>query len=139
MKEFFINLGLAIVAVILSIILVPIGLCFSLIVLVIDLVKLKFSVKGFSKFYRALALSIDQLGGVILGPLFNAILITKDGYKFGDEDDTISYALGRNLELGTLTRRGRWLQVTLDNIDKDHCKKAVELAIIKGQKFCNIN
>ena len=69
MKELKINFLLAITAVILSAILFPVGILFSLI-------TLKLKVQKLSKYFIKIGLGIDQLGTVIMGPLFNKILIT---------------------------------------------------------------
>ena len=53
-----------------------------------------------------LAQSIDRFGNVLLGPILNKILITSDGYKFGNGQETMSSATGRNVIKGTLTPIG---------------------------------
>ena len=132
MKEFKISFLLMIVAIILSIILFPIGVCFIFFTNLFS----KWKLTNLSKYFIKVALSIDQLGTIVMGPLFNLILITKDGYKFDDEDDTISYVLGRNKLRGTLKPLGKFLANTLDKIDEDHCVKAVRIAWEKGSKYC---
>jgi hypothetical protein len=79
-----------------------------------------------NKYWKSIALSIDQLGNVICQHLFNLTLIKKDGYKFGDMDQTISYVLGRNWVDGTLTQTGALLSRILNRLDKDHLDKAIE-------------
>ena len=64
--------------------------------------KWKQGVKRLDLFFYKLALSIDQFGNVFCAGLFNRILIEKDGFKYGDEDDTISYVTARNQYKGTL-------------------------------------
>ncbi len=73
-----------------------------------------------------IALGIDQLGNVVCKHLFNITLIKKDGYKFGNEDETISSAIGKNKKINTLTFTGRLLDWFLDIIDKNHSIKAIE-------------
>ena len=53
------------------------------------------------------------------------MLITKDGYKFGNSNETISSTLGKNERDNTLSQIGKALVWLLDKIDKDHCKKAI--------------
>jgi 8-oxo-dGTP diphosphatase len=129
MKALLTNIILLIIAIILSAVLFPIGWVYSMITLKVNIKKLSF-------YIITVALSIDQLGNVIMSQLFNHLLITKKGYRFGDEDDTVSYVLGRNQATNNLKLLGRWLANILDWIDKDHCKKAVKLAWEKGQKYC---
>lgn len=133
MKTLFINIVLLLVALFLAIFLFPIGW-------VHGLFTLRLSLSRLSNYVITIALSIDQTGNVILAPMFNAILIKKEGsYMFGDEDDTISYTLGRNKLRDTLKPLGTFLANILDAIDKNHCIKAVSLAWDKGRKYCLTN
>lgn len=75
------------------------------------------------------ALSIDILGNVIGGPLFNKILCKKDGHLFGNITQTISYAIAMNKHLGKLTRIGRALGNVLDWIDPGHTDLIIQRAI----------
>jgi len=129
MKNLILNIILLITAIVLSVILFPLGWLYSLLTLSVSSKKLSF-------YFITVALSIDQLGNVMMAKLFNDILIkTPESYKFGDEDDTVSFVLGKNQIRGTLTTTGRILADILDWIDKDHCKKAVDLAYKKAIKF----
>lgn len=76
-------------------------------------------------YLRNVAFSLDQTGNVMFSDLWNLILITKDGYKFGNPDETISSVLGRNQLKGTLTQAGKALVWILDKIEKDHSIKAI--------------
>jgi hypothetical protein len=73
-----------------------------------------------------MSVSVDQLGNTVMSTLFNDILITKYGHKFGDEDQTISMVLGVNKAIGTLTKTGRLIATVLNKIDKNHVEKAIE-------------
>jgi hypothetical protein len=73
-----------------------------------------------------MAKSIDQLGNVVCEHLFNVTLIKKNGYKFGNEDVTISHVLGINEQRDTLSNAGKMLALLLNTIDKDHNQKAIE-------------
>jgi hypothetical protein len=56
-----------------------------------------------------------------LSRLFNDILIhKKTGYHFGLDGETISSALGKNVERGTLTIAGQALNWLLNKIQKNH-------------------
>ena len=61
-----------------------------------------------------------------MSKLFNDILITRDGYLFGDDRETISSVLGKNQITHTLTVFGKLLCKVLDSIDKNHCRKSIE-------------
>jgi hypothetical protein len=57
--------------------------------------------------------------------LFNKVLIVELGYKFGQENETISSVLGKNLQQGTLTKTGIIIVYILDKIDKNHVIKSI--------------
>ena len=110
---------LLILAVLMSLILFPIGWIYSLI-------TFKLSFKKLGGYWYVMAVSVDQLGNVVMSTLFNKILIRKYGYKFGDEDATVSMALGVNKKMGTLKPLGKFIADVLNKIDKDHVEKAIE-------------
>ncbi|WP_298999852.1 hypothetical protein ACOKFD_07285 [Flagellimonas sp. S174] len=85
--------------------------------------------KGVGEFALELAISIDQLGNVLMQHLFNTLWITKVGYKFGNRDETISSALGKNKQLGTLTGFGRAIDKILDLIDPNHSLNSIDYHI----------
>lgn len=129
MKDLFINFILLVLALILAVVLFPIGWVYGLVTLRLSLARL-------SHYFLTIALSIDQMGNVILAPLFNKIMIKRNGYKFGDEDETISYVLGRNQITETLSKFGNLLANFLDWIDENHCSKTVFIVWRKGKKYC---
>lgn len=73
-----------------------------------------------------MAYSIDQFGNVACQHLFNDVLRTTSGHKFGDADETVSYVLGKNKETNTLTKMGWWFTNLLNKLDAEHVEKAVE-------------
>lgn len=77
------------------------------------------------KYYYNVAASLDQLGNVIMAPLFNLILIKSSPFQFGDKDETISSVLGRNQLNKSLRYLGKRLVALLDWIDKDHSVKSI--------------
>lgn len=109
---------LAFIAVILTIIVAPFALIYEIITLV------RFS--KVSDYFFNIAISIDQLGNVVCQGLFNDLLISKDGFKFGNPDETISSVLGRNYLTNTLKPLGRLLRWILDKIEPNHCVKSIE-------------
>ena len=84
---------------------------------------------GMGEYCLKVAVSIDQLGNVIMQHLLNALWITKDGYKFGNPDETISSAIGKNLEKGTLTPFGKFIDRFLDTIDPNHSLNSIDYYI----------
>ena len=105
---------LVIVACVLFIIFAPIGWVVALFF------------KGRKDYFWRVALSIDQTGNVVCGKLFDLTLRKPNGYSFGEVDRTISYALGRNKLMNTLTKTGKALDWVLDIIDKEHTINAVK-------------
>jgi len=108
------NFILIIIAIILAILLFPFGFVYAL-----------FTVPK-SAYFRGIAESIDQLGNHVMGPLFNQWMLRGDYYKFGNIDETVSSALGKNQRKGTLTRSGRFLNWVLNAFDKNHSIDAIE-------------
>jgi hypothetical protein len=108
---------LLIVALLISVVLMPVGFIFQIIVTLL---------KGINRYLFTIAKSIDQLGNVVCADLFNYTMIKKNGYRFGNEDVTISHVLGMNKKINTLTFTGKLLADFLNLIDKQHVEKAIE-------------
>ena len=81
---------------------------------------------GLSGYTLKIAISIDQLGNVIMQHLLNLLWIRDGGYKFGNRDETISSALGRNKLMGTLTPFGKGIDYILDLIDPNHSLNSID-------------
>ena len=79
-----------------------------------------------NNYWFKMAICLDQLGNVVMSGFFNVIMITKEGYLFGNEDETISSVLGKNKLKGTLKRSGKILDGILNKIDKNHSIKSIE-------------
>ncbi|MDH3322158.1 MAG: hypothetical protein OEM04_04160 [Flavobacteriaceae bacterium] len=84
---------------------------------------------GIGAYFLELAISIDQLGNVIMQHLLNLLWIRKTGYKFGNRDETISSVIGKNLKDGTLTSFGMLLSKILDAIDPNHSLDSIDYHI----------
>ncbi|NJB72614.1 ADP-ribose pyrophosphatase YjhB (NUDIX family) [Saonia flava] len=84
---------------------------------------------GLGEFFLKIAISIDQLGNVLMQHLLNLLWIKKDGYKFGNRDETISSALGRNNKMNTLTSFGQFIDKILDIIDNNHSLDSIDYYI----------
>lgn len=108
---------LFILAVVLGVILYPIGMIYSL---------LKISFAYLNALLKTLAIGINQFGNVTCSHLFNDVLIKKDGYQFGNPDDTISRVLGKNKATDTLTKTGRFFADVLNKIDPNHVENAAK-------------
>jgi 8-oxo-dGTP diphosphatase len=108
---------LLILALCLSVVVLPVAFAFQIVTALF---------KAVDKYLFKIAKSIDQLGNVVCEHLFNTILIKKNGYKFGNEDVTISHVLGMNEKTNTLSFAGKGLAWLLNTIDKDHNQKAIE-------------
>lgn len=73
-----------------------------------------------------LAILKDKYGNVLLQYAMNDILITKEGYKFGHPDETISSCVGKNKVKGTLTKYGKLVDYLLNKAEKDHSIKSID-------------
>lgn len=85
--------------------------------------------RGLGEYLLKIAISIDQLGNVMMQHLLNVLWIKKEGYKFGNRDETISSALGRNNKLDTLTGFGKAIDKFLDFIDPNHSLNSIDYYI----------
>jgi hypothetical protein len=85
--------------------------------------------QGLGEYALKIAVSIDQLGNVLMQHLFNLVWIKKGGYKFGNRDETISSALGKNKQLKTLTSFGKAIDKLLDFIDPNHSLNSIDYFI----------
>ncbi len=119
-----IGLILFLISVVLSILTVPFGFLYG----VLHGLFTK-GFKGVGEFFLKIAISIDQLGNVLMQHLLNVLWIKKGGYKFGNRDETISSALGRNNQLDTLSAFGKMIDKILDRIDPNHSLNSIDYYI----------
>jgi len=88
--------------------------------------------KVVNKYSLDSAVNVDKFGNYNLSPLFNAALIKKEGYKFGDPLETISSVLGKNQRDKTLTIVGWVIVYILWIVDiqyilkKGHCINSIK-------------
>lgn len=120
------GLLLLLVSIILSVIYAPIGLLY-MVIKNLMLIRWKTFLIRVNSYLLTIAVSIDQLGNVIMQDLFNDILIKSDGHKFGNEDETISSVLGKNQVRSTLKFTGKLLNFILGLFEKDHSVKSIEV------------
>ena len=84
---------------------------------------------GVGEYLLKLAISIDQLGNVLMQHLLNTLWVKQGGYKFGNRDETISSAIGRNKKMDTLTVFGKGIDSILDHIDPNHSLNSIDYYI----------
>ena len=115
-----------IIAILLSLILLPIGFIWSTVEAFWNR-GWKSGWNRVSEYFFDMALSIDQLGNVTCKELFNDTLIVNSSKnRFGDPDETISSVLGKNKRDNTLTKPGKILSWILDKLDKNHVIKSID-------------
>lgn len=76
-------------------------------------------------YFRSTAVNIDKFGNREFRTLWNKTLRTESGYKFGNPEETISSALGKNERDGTLSKTGKALTWILNKLDKNHGLKSI--------------
>ena len=81
---------------------------------------------GIGEYFLKISISIDQLGNVLMQHLLNAVWVKKGGYLFGNRDETISSALGKNKAQNTLTGFGKLIDNILDLIDPNHSLNSID-------------
>jgi hypothetical protein len=124
MKSFLNSILLLVIALILGVILIPTSIILTIpIVFITDSIEASFN--KLARYIKCLAMSIDQVGNVTMEFGLNSLVITKDGYQFGNESETISSALGKNQVKGTLTKYGWAIVTILDKINPNHCINAI--------------
>lgn len=108
---------LFLVAICVFILLAPLGVIYVLL----------FKRKQLHSYWWDSAITTNQAGNVINGPLFNLLLITRNSvHKFGNPDEMVSSVLGKNKREKTLTWTGMFFAWVLNRIDKNHVERAIE-------------
>ena len=132
MKSLIKSLVLFWVAGILSVILLPLGIIWTVGEIIVRIFSSSQKKSAFAKSIwfltatlHSLALGLDQIGNAVCRDLFNRLLIEQDGYKFGKVQETISSVLGKNQLLDKLSLTGRALVVLLELFEEDHCLKSI--------------
>ena len=132
MKSLIKSLVLFWVAGILSVILLPLGILWTVGEILVRIFSSEQKKSAFAKSIwfltatlHSLALGLDQIGNAVCRDLFNRLLIEEDGYKFGKVQETISSVLGKNQLLDKLSLTGRALVVLLELFEEEHCIKSI--------------
>lgn len=92
-------------------------------VLYLPLTLINFLLVRDKGYFRDSAITLDKLANREFRTLWNKTLITWDGYDFGNINETISSALGKNIQKKTLTKTGKVLVFILT---KKHCIDAID-------------
>lgn len=119
------GLVLFIVSMLLFVVLVPIGIVWS----IVGAFWKRGFVGGLLKIddmFLNIAVAIDVFGNTSAKELFNGILIKENGYKFGRPRETISSVLGKNYRDKTLTKVGKLLRDILHKLDPNHSINAIQ-------------
>ena len=132
MRNLIKSLVLFCVAGILSVILLPLGILWTVGEILVRIFSSSQKKSAFAKSIwfltatlHSLALWQDQIGNAVCRDLFNRLLIEEDGYKFGKVQETISSVLGKNQLLDKLSLTGRALVVLLELFEEEHCIKSI--------------
>ena len=132
MRKLIKSLVLFWVAGILSVILLPLGIIWTVGEIIVRIFTseqkksaLAKSIWFLTATLHSLALWLDQIGNAVCRDLFNRLLIEQDGYKFGKVQETISSVLGKNQLLDKLSLTGRALVVLLELFEEEHCIKSI--------------
>lgn len=132
MKSLIKSLVLFLVAGALSVVLLPLGIIWTVGEIIVRIFTSEQKKSAFAKSIwfltatlHSLALWLDQIGNAVCRDMFNRLLIEQDGYKFGKVQETISSVLGKNQLLDKLSLTGRALVVLLELFEEEHCIKSI--------------
>ena len=78
-----------------------------------------------NSYFFETAIDLDKFGNRNFRAFLN-VTMQRNGYEFGNVNETISSALGKNQRDGTLTKFGKVFCKILDTLDKNHCKKSIK-------------
>lgn len=78
-----------------------------------------------NRYFKETAIDIDKFGNRNFRTFFNATMRIKGGYAFGNVNETISSALGKNQRDKTLSWFGMFICFILNKFDEDHCKRSI--------------
>lgn len=109
-----------IVAIIISSVVLPIGLIYSL---------GKRLLESIDAYLYSVAYHINVLSTYVCADLYNDTLLKKGKNKpflFGIKYVSVSYHVGQNFILNTLSKSGKILNKILNLIEKDHTLKAIQ-------------
>lgn len=120
------NIALFAIAILLLTTIGSIGLIFTLVYTIINFTKSTF-VKYWADLIYTINVGIDKIGNVLLGTFLNRFAVRELKYPFGRIDDTISYALAKNI--GYLSPLGQFIVDVLETIDPGHMQDSLDRKI----------
>lgn len=143
MKKLLYSLVLLVVSVALACVMLPLGILWTTVEIIIRFLYFCLLGLGFTKprwkngagekslwylssIIRSIAIGLDQIGNSVCRDMLNRLLITSGGYSFGKVQETISSVLGKNERDWSLTRIGRAIVAVLDRLDPGHCEKSIQ-------------
>jgi hypothetical protein len=94
-------------------------------ILFLPLTIINFFIVRDKKYFKSTAISIDKFANREFRATWNKYLRTNEGYLFGNDNETISSALGKNQRDKTLSKMGVIICKCLDRLDKEHCKNSI--------------
>ena len=74
----------------------------------------------YGKDLHKLSFTLDLLGNVTIFNWLWFLFKTKDGYKFGELRETISFVLHQNHKTNTLTKFGTFIYNSIVKVDRKH-------------------
>lgn len=120
--KLFISLLLVVIALLLLVILTPFAILMTIIVSIVNT-----NGTYLVRYFKDIALSLDQLGNVICNVLFTYTFLKKDAiYVFGNVDETISSVLGKNKVDDKLTKVGLFVDYLLHLLEENHTIKYID-------------
>jgi hypothetical protein len=126
MKRLIKNIILFFIAIILLSSVGLLGLIYTFIWSIFNFKNTKFY-KYWSDFMYTLNVAIDKIGNILLGAFMNKFAVKELQYSFGNLNDTISYALAKNL--GHLSPFGQSIVNILEYIDPGHMQNSLNKKI----------
>ncbi len=132
MRKLIKSLVLFLIASVLSVVLLPLGIIWTVGEILVRIFTSSEKKSAFAKSIwfltatmHSLALGLDQIGNAVCRDMFNRLLIEENGYKFGKVQETISSVLGKNQMLDTLSLWGWILISILELFERNHCIKSI--------------
>lgn len=78
-----------------------------------------------NQYFFETAIDLDKFGNRNFRTFLNVTMKVKGGYQFGNVNETISSALGKNQRDNTLSWFGKSICFILDKFDKKHCQNSI--------------